>query len=108
MLQGRTSPGMTGMMAGMLGMGGVDVSAATGQSPDAVGRCDYNGFMTTTVVLFVVFLRFVCGDYYLNMYVIVFGVVLFLLISSESFRIVSFDFCFWCHHRRSTPLRKCA
>ena len=27
MLQGRATPGMAGMMAGMLGMGGVDVSS---------------------------------------------------------------------------------
>lgn len=30
MLQGRATPGMAGMMAGMLGMGGVDVSSLMG------------------------------------------------------------------------------
>lgn len=30
MLQGRATPGMAGMVAGMLGMGGVDVTAAMG------------------------------------------------------------------------------
>lgn len=41
MLQGRATPGMAGMMAGMLGMGGVDVSslvAPKGATPNAARR----------------------------------------------------------------------
>lgn len=37
MLQGRATPGMAGMMAGMLGMGGVDVSSLMGGTKAAAG-----------------------------------------------------------------------
>ena len=33
MLQGRATPGMAGMVAGMLGMGGVDVPSVMGRGP---------------------------------------------------------------------------
>lgn len=91
MLQGRTSPGMAGMMAGMLGMGGVDGSAAIGPSPDTAGRCDDNGWMTSCPAA--VLLLFVCGDsLYMSVCFCFWCLCCFLLIRSESFRFVSFHF----------------